>query len=199
MINVQTEFPELGRGKFLSITLCLWCNWKRKKASRWKKGFTHAHTHTRARMKWFMEFAALGFPNAIVTVNPAAQLHINLVKLMHKIIIRSLLTIEKGTSEVLTGQLKAFWTHIWAKFQNRFVWTLKLMGLPTFTFRIVYLNEFVTKTMLNTNEPEIHFSHKPCFEFVTKAMLNSNQKHMNISKHNIFPINHVINLSHEPC
>ena len=55
-----------------------------------------------------MEFVVLGFPNANGTVNPAAQLHINLVKLMHKIIIRSLLTIEKGTSEVLTGQLKAF-------------------------------------------------------------------------------------------
>ena len=38
----------------------------------------------------------------------------------------------------------------------------------------VYLNKFLTKTMLNTKKPETNFSHKP-HEFITQIMLNPNE------------------------
>ena len=61
------------------------------------------------------------------TVNPAKEICINLVKLIHNYHRRSSLIIEKSTFNVLIAQLKEFQTQILAKFQNRFVGTLKLM------------------------------------------------------------------------
>ena len=71
--------------------------------------------------------------------------------------------------------------------------------------------EFGTETMLNTNEPETHLSHKP-HEFVTQTMLNilEPETHLFHKPHYKFvtqttmknkepEINHVINMSHKRC
>ena len=45
----------------------------------------------------------------------------------------------------------------------------------------LYLNDFVTKIKLNTNEPETRLSHKPRYEFVTQTMLNTNGPETHLS------------------
>ena len=59
------------------------------------------------------------------TVNPAKQIYINLVKSIHKLHLKSLLIVKKGTFDVLFAQLIEFQTQIWAKFQDRFVGTFE--------------------------------------------------------------------------
>ena len=54
--------------------------------------------------------------------------------------------------------------------------------------------EFGTETMLNTNEPATHLSHKSRYIFATQTMMKKNEQEVHF-----FPINHAINLSHKPC
>ena len=54
-----------------------------------------------------------GFPHCNCrTVNPAKQIYISLVKLIHKLHLKSFLTVEKGTFNVLIAQLIEFQTQI---------------------------------------------------------------------------------------
>ena len=53
------------------------------------------------------------------TVNPGKQICINLVKLIHKLHLRSLLIVEKGTFNVLLAQLIEFQTQIQVSEQVR--------------------------------------------------------------------------------
>ena len=89
----------------------------------------HTHTHTRARAPEVVYgICCPGFPHCnCQTVNHSEQICINLVKLIHNLIIRSSLIIEKSTFKVFIGQLNEFQIPIWVKFQNRFVGTLKPM------------------------------------------------------------------------
>ena len=94
-----------------------------------KRAYLHTHTHTHTHVpKVLYKICCPGFPHCnCQTINPAKQVCIKLVKLIHNLIIRSLLIIGKNIFKVFIGQLKAFWTLIWAKFQNSFLETLKLV------------------------------------------------------------------------
>ena len=47
--------------------------------------------------------------------------------------------------------------------------------------------EYGTETMLNTNEPETHLSHKPRYKSVTQTMMKNNEPetHFCLIKHTI--------------
>ena len=81
------------------------------------------------------------------TVKPAKEICTNLVKLIHKVHLISLLIVEKGTFNVLITQLMEFQTQVWAKFQNRFVGTLKPMipGLRDKSHPVINKNAFPRK------------------------------------------------------
>ena len=81
------------------------------------------------------------------TVKPAKEICINLVKLLHKLYLRSLLIIEKSYFNVLITQLIQFQTQIWVKFHNRFVGTLKPMipGLWNKSHPVINKNAFPRK------------------------------------------------------
>ena len=65
---------------------------------------THTHTHTYAPEVVY-GICCPGFPHCnCQTVNHAEQICINLVKLIHNLIIRSSLIIEKKTFKVFIGQ-----------------------------------------------------------------------------------------------
>ena len=97
---------------------------------------------------WWKEICSPGFLHCnYQTVNPGKQICINFVKLIHKLHLRSLLIVEKGTFNVLIAQLIEFQTQIWAKFQNRFLGTLKLMipGLRDKSHPAINKNAFPRK------------------------------------------------------
>ena len=73
------------------------------------------------------------------TVNPAKQICINLVKLIHKLHLKSLLIVEKGTFNVLIAQL--------IEFQTQVMGTLKPMitGLRDKSYQVINKNTFPRK------------------------------------------------------
>ena len=75
---------------------------------------THVHTHTRARAPQVVyRIYRPGFLHYnCQTVNPGKQICINLVKLIHKLHLRSLLIVEKATFNVLIAQLIEFQSQI---------------------------------------------------------------------------------------
>ena len=90
---------------------------------------THAHRHTHTYAPEVVyRICCSGFLHCnCQTVNQGKQICINLVKLTYKLHLRSLMIVEKGTLNVFIAQLLEFQTQIRAKFQSRFVGTLKLM------------------------------------------------------------------------
>ena len=81
------------------------------------------------------------------TVNLAEQICINLVKLMHKMLLKSLLIVEKGTFNVLLAQLIEFQALIRVEFQDRFMGILKLIitGLRDKSHPVIHNNAFPRK------------------------------------------------------
>ena len=108
---------------------------------------THTHTHTFAP-KVVYWICRPGFLHCnCQTVNPGKQFCINFVKQILKLHLRPLLIVEKGAFNVLIAQLIEFQTQIWAKFQNRFLGTLKLMipGLRDKSHPVIHKNAFPRK------------------------------------------------------
>ena len=89
----------------------------------------HAHTHThKYAPEVVYRICRPGFLHCdCQTVNQGKQICINLVKLTYKLHLRSLMIVEKGNFNVFIVQLIEFQTQIRAKFQKKFVGTLKLM------------------------------------------------------------------------
>ena len=72
------------------------------------KRYTHIHTHIYPP-EMVYGICRPGFLHCnCQTVNLAKQICINLVKLMHKMLLKSLLIVEKGTFNVLLAQLIEF-------------------------------------------------------------------------------------------
>ena len=116
-------------------------------SSSFEPNITHTHTHIYAPEVVYGIFHS-GFLHFICqTVKPAKEIYINLEKLIHKRHLRSLLIVEKRTFNVLITQLIEFQTQIWAKFQNRFVGTLKPMipGLRDKSHPVINKNAFPRK------------------------------------------------------
>ena len=78
----------------------------------------HTHTHTHTHIHTYVPEVVYGIcrPGFLhcncLTINPAKQICINLVKLIHKLHLKSLLIVEKGTFNVLIAQLIEFQTQI---------------------------------------------------------------------------------------
>ena len=117
------------------------------KPLRWIDVNTHTHTHTYAPEVVYGIYRSR-FPHCNCrTANLAKQICINLVKLTHKLHLKSFLIVEKGTFNVLIAQLIEFQTQIWAKFQDRFMGTLKpmIIGLRDKSHPVINKNAFLRK------------------------------------------------------
>ena len=73
---------------------------------------THKQTHTYAPEAVYGIFCLEFLHCKCQTVNPGKEISTNLVKLIHKFHLRSLLIVQKGTFNVLIAQLIEFQTKI---------------------------------------------------------------------------------------